>query len=184
LGRGLAESWDLGNVRFTVADALDIPRPSGTYDFVLSDGLIQYLQPTALLNEVHRVLDPRSGRAVVVGPNGRNLPLVLQFRLLGGDGYGSSVTFSRRSMRRHALAANFDLMGWDGYLPPYAIERLSTVFRPESRMVWRVTRLVSFVVRVADRFSRRVLSRRYGFALAMVLRPSRPSRGTRFRACV
>jgi SAM-dependent methyltransferase len=153
----------LTNASFLTARAEALPFESELLDLVYSDQLLQYTDEPSVLREVARVLRP-GGRAILIAPNASNIVFAAT-ALIAGDRHGSRRVYTRHRLRSLAHAAGLHVLGWDGYLPAYPVQRLGYFYAS-----W-VAPVGTLAERLSDRIDSRTargLSRRFGFSTALV----------------
>jgi SAM-dependent methyltransferase len=158
-----AAAEGLTNVSFSTARAEALPFENELFDLVYSDQLLQYTDEPSVLREVARVLRP-GGRAILIAPNASNVVFAAT-ALIAGDRHGSRRVYTRHRLRSLARAAGLRVLGWDGYLPAYPVQRLGYFYAP-----W-VAPIGTLAERLSDRIDSRTargLSRRFGFSTALV----------------
>jgi SAM-dependent methyltransferase len=158
-----ASSIGVYNVRFQTGDAERLPFPPATFDLVYSDQLLQYTNERITFAEIARVLRP-GGRTVLIVPNAANLVFTAT-ALAAGDRHGSRRVYTRRRLRRLALGSGLQILEWDGYLPAYPIQRVGYFYLPWMAPIGTAAEALCDRL---DSLTDRWLSRRFGFALAVI----------------
>ncbi len=158
-----AKAQGITSASFVTARAEKLPFADASLDLVYADQLLQYTDEAAVFAEVARALRP-GGRAIVIVPNAANLVFAAT-AVLAGDRHGSRRTYTRRSLGRFAHAAGLRVVGWDGYLPAYPVQRIGYFY---AGWVAPLGTAAERFVDAVDGKTQRGLSRRLGFGLAVV----------------
>ena len=159
----------ISNAFAEVANLYKLPYPDDFFDVVFCDVVIQHLDsPEKALLELKRVLK-KEGRLIVSAVNWWNFPhtfykfIKITFYKDGYE-YGYEKSYTCREFRTITKKLGLKLENLDGFYFAYSIFRWK-----KSHRFWSwVGRAVNRLVKIIDVFSRRFISRHFGFEIFFV----------------
>lgn len=164
--RNLAEKLDIRNIEIRKEDVLNLSFPDNEFDVVFCNAVIQYLpnyEPA--ISEMIRVLKP-GGRIILSTVNFWNLPYLLDRKVLRRRNYhyGQERPFKKSELKKLLLRGGINIIADDGYYLAYGIIRLQYI----SRIFKLIGRITNRLIRVIDPFTKRFISRNFGFEILVV----------------
>lgn len=163
----LSQELGLRNVQVGREDAFKLSFPDNSFDVVFSDAVIQHFpNPENALKEMTRVLKPNSPLIVSV-VNARN-PHTLYKAWLKlwrkPYPYGYEKSFTKKELRELFAKSGLEVIAEDGFYTAYGIYRLKSV-HPIFGLLGKIC---NRVVKMLDLFTKRFVSRSFGFEIVIV----------------
>ena len=161
------ESIGVKNAIVKKEDMFSLSFEDSSFDVVFCDVVIQHVaHPEDALREMLRVLRP-GGRLIVSAVNQWNFHTFMKYTLglLGKPyRYGYEKSYSSRELATLVHKCNGDIVARDGFYVAYGIFRLREIHGSFGMVGKVLNRLVTRI----DRFTRRFLSRHFGFEILCV----------------
>lgn len=164
--RNLTQKLDIKNIEIRNEDVLNLSFSDNKFDVVFCNAVIQYLSNYELaISEMVRVLKP-GGRIILATVNFWNLPYLFDRKVLRRRNYphGQERPFKKSELKKLLLRRGINLIADDGYYFAYGIIRLQYI----SRILKLMGRITNRLVGVIDPFTKRFISRNFGFEILVV----------------
>ncbi len=167
-----AKNLELPNVSTKVEDVFALSFPDNSFDMVFCDVVLQhFIHPKDAVSEMARVVKP-GGVVILSCVNVWNFHTLFKMiqKFLGLKyRYGYEKSHTHRSLSKLAASSGLEVVSRDGFYVAYGLYRLK-YFSKIFAFMDPLSKVINRIVKFLDRFTGRLVSKKFGFEIFIVAR--------------